>query len=275
VAGGPIDGRSDLYSLGIVAFQLLSGKLPFDAPQPATVLLKQATQPPPVLSDVAAGVPRPLAAVAERALCKEAADRYPTGEAMAEALEVALRESQSDGHAAPERVLDETTAKAVWLRAAQLQADASRRVHERTARAEEFATGIHQAQPTSGYRQGDVEAAAVQAGIGEEFVQLALAELPDDAAVLAARHEVHASRFTAFMLGTVERSLSVSRVIPATPARTLELIGQVFPASPWDLTFRDTVGGHPLDGGVITFSMREPTSADHWGGNGYNSLKFY
>lgn len=275
VAGGPLDGRSDLYALGIVAFQVLSGKLPFDAPQPAAVLLKQANEPAPLLSDVTVGVQRPLAMAVERALRKEPSERYHSGEAMADAFEVALRESQSGDQAAPERVLDEATAKAVWLRAAQLQADASRRIQERTARAEEFATGIHQAQPTSGYRQGDVEAAAVEAGIAEEFVQLALAELPDDEALLPARNEVHDSRFTTLVLGNVARSLSVSRVIPAPPSRTLELIGQIFTAPPWNLIFRDTVGGHPLDGGVLTFALREPTTADYWGWGNSGSLRYY
>lgn len=275
VAGGALDGRSDLYALGIVAFQLLSGRLPFDAPQPSAVLLQQATATPPSLRDVAPEVPAPLAAVVDRALRKDPADRYATGEAMAEALVEALQSAQSGPQAAPERVLDEATAKAVWLRAAQLQADATRRIQERTARAEEFATGMQSAVPTSGYRQGDVEAAAVEAGIAEEFVQLALAELPEDEALLPARNETGGDRLASFVLGSVERSIGVSKVIPATPVRTLEALGQVFPAQPWNLTFRDTVGGHPLDGGVLTFTMREMVAADYVAGAMHSALRYY
>jgi predicted Ser/Thr protein kinase len=275
VAGGALDGRSDLYALGIVAFQLLSGRLPFDAPQASAVLLKQATAAPPSLGSVAPGVPAPLAAVVDRCLSKDPAERYATGEAMAEALTEALQSAQSGPQAAPERVLDEVTAKAVWLRAAQLQADASRRIQERTARAEEYATGIHQAQPTSGYRQGDVEAAAVEAGIAEEFVQLALAELPSDEEELPARHEIGGDRLTTLVLGNVERSIGVSKVIAATPVRTLESLGQVFPAAPWNLTFRDTVGGHPLDGGVLTWSMREMVASEYMSGGAFSSLRYY
>src|SRR5690606_10439690 len=162
----------------------------FDAPQASAVLLKQATEQAPSLTSVAPGVPASLAAVVDRALRKDPAERHATGEQLADALAEALHEAQSGAHAEQERVLDEVTAKAVWLRAAQLQADASRRIQERTARAEEFATGLHTAQPTSGYRRGDVEVAAIEAGIGEEFIQLALAELPDDEAALPARHEI-------------------------------------------------------------------------------------
>ncbi len=274
VAGGDADGRADLYSLGVVAFQLLSGRLPFDAPEASAVLLMQATRPAPSLHDAAPSVPAALVAVVDRCLAKEPAARYPSGEALAEALEAALREAQSGPQGVPERVLDEDTAKAVWLRAAQLQADASRRIQERTAQAEEFATGLTAALPTAGYRLGDVEAAAVEAGIAEEFVQLALAELPDDEAALPARLEGGESRFERVVLGRVEHSLRVARVIPAPPRAVLESIGRIFPAHPYDLIFRDTVGGHPLDGGVLTFTAK-PVSSMNMMESSMSSLRYY
>lgn len=275
VAAGDLDGRSDLYALGIVAFQLLSGTLPFDAPQASAVLLMQATQAPPPLATVAPQVPAPLAQVVDRCLRKDPAERYATGEALAEALTLALQASQSGPHGAPEQVLDEETARAVWLRAAQLQADASRRVQDRSAKAAEVATGLQPAAPTSGYRRSDVEAAGVEAGIGEEFLQLALAELPDDEAALPAAHEFENDRLTSLVLGNVERSLRVSRVIAAPPVRTLESVGQVFPAAPWHLIFRDTVGGHPLDGGVITFGVRELNANDYLTAAGMTGMRYY
>jgi hypothetical protein len=275
VAGGDLDGRSDLYALGIVAFQLLSGRLPFDAPQASAVLLQQATAAPPSLREAAPEVPAPLAAVVDRALRKDPAERYATGEAMAEALTEALQSAQSGPQAQPERILDEATARAVWLRAAQLQADASRRIQERTTRAEEYATGMHAAVPTSGYRQGDVEAAAVEAGIGEEFVQLALAELPSDEEALPARYEADGSRLQRFALGNVDRSLRVSKVIPAAPRAVLESMGRIFPAHPYDLVFQDTVGGHPLDGGVLTFSVKPFTSMSYMESGSIASLRYY
>src|SRR5690606_38012443 len=255
--------------------RMLSGKLPFDAPQASAVLLKQATEEPPSLSGLAPGVPAQLAAVIERCLRKDPELRYATGEEFAEALGEALPVAQSGGHARPERVLDEDTARAVWLRAAQLQADASRRVRERSARAEEFVTGMQSSVPTSGYRIGDVEAAAIEAGIAEEYVQLALAELPDDEAALPAAHEFHDGNVRRLVLGDVDRSLSIARVGAGSPVRTLEAIGQILPSDPWNLTFKDTVGGHPLDGGVLTFAARQLTSGDYFTPGGYSSLRYY
>ncbi len=257
VSGGAADGRSDLYSLGVVAFQLLSGRLPFDAPQASAVLLMQATAQAPSLGGLAPGVPASLVAVVDRCLAKDPAARYPTGEALAEALDDALRQAQSGPQAVPERVLGEETAKGVWLRAAQLQADASRRIRERTAQAEEFATGLHAAVPTDGYRIGDVEAAGVEAGIAEEFIQLALAELTDEELATPVVTHGGGSRLERVMLGDVEHSLRVSRVLDARPAAVLESVGRTLPAAPWNLPFRDTIGGHPLDGGILTFSCPE------------------
>jgi hypothetical protein len=57
------------------------------------------------------------------------------------------------------------------------------------------------------------------------------------------------------MLGTRDRSISCSRVIQAPPATVLEAIGRVFPSPPYGLKLRDTVGGHPLDGGILVFNV--------------------
>ncbi len=83
--GEKVDGRSDLYSLGVVGFYALSGRLPFDAPDIPALLAMHITQPAPPLSSVAPGVPRQLAAAIDKCLAKTPDDRFPTGEALAEA----------------------------------------------------------------------------------------------------------------------------------------------------------------------------------------------
>jgi predicted Ser/Thr protein kinase len=88
-SGEAIDGRSDLYSLGVVAYLAVSGKLPFDAPSIPALLVKQVGSEAPALSSVAPTAPRALIEVIERCLRKSPADRFASGEALAEALEVA------------------------------------------------------------------------------------------------------------------------------------------------------------------------------------------
>ena len=88
-AGGTLDGRSDLYALGVVGFLALSGKFPFDAPNVPALLVKHVTEAPPAVASVAPAATRPLAAAIDRCLKKDPADRFATGEALADALEEA------------------------------------------------------------------------------------------------------------------------------------------------------------------------------------------
>jgi serine/threonine-protein kinase len=85
-AGEPVDGRSDLYALGVVGFYALSGRLPFDAPTVPALLSQHLTQPAPSLLAVAPAVPRRVAQVVDQCLRKEPAARFATGEALADAL---------------------------------------------------------------------------------------------------------------------------------------------------------------------------------------------
>ena len=85
-SGDRVDGRSDIYSLGIVGFYALSGKLPFDSPEVPALLAMQITMPAPPLSTVAPGVPAKAAQAIDKCLAKHPDDRWPTGEAFAESL---------------------------------------------------------------------------------------------------------------------------------------------------------------------------------------------
>jgi serine/threonine-protein kinase len=85
--GEPLDARSDIYALGCVGFFALSGRLPFQGDTMGAVLAKQISQPAPALGSVAPAVPSKLGRVITRCLNKAPADRFPTGEALAEALD--------------------------------------------------------------------------------------------------------------------------------------------------------------------------------------------
>jgi len=84
--GERVDGRADLYSLGVVGFLALSGRLPFDAPDTPSLLAQHITKPPPPLGSVAPGISQRLAQAIDRCLAKDPASRFQTGEQFAEAL---------------------------------------------------------------------------------------------------------------------------------------------------------------------------------------------
>jgi serine/threonine protein kinase len=94
----PVDGRADLYSLGIVMFELIAGKVPFDARGDLELLKLVAYAQPQTLGAAVPGVDAELAAVVDRLLQKDPAARFSTGVELADALDTWLA---SRGHQRP------------------------------------------------------------------------------------------------------------------------------------------------------------------------------
>ncbi|MBA3258144.1 MAG: protein kinase [Gemmatimonadales bacterium] len=91
-AGGSprIDGRSDLYSLGCVLYEMLAGAPPFSGATAQAIVARHLSDPVPPLRTVRPAVPVALERVVLRALAKLAADRFPTAEQLGDALRGAL-----------------------------------------------------------------------------------------------------------------------------------------------------------------------------------------
>jgi beta-lactam-binding protein with PASTA domain/predicted Ser/Thr protein kinase len=88
--GLPVDARSDLYSIGVVLYELLTGRPPFDAESPVTIALKQVSEEPVPPRELNPAVPPALEAVTLRALRKDPAERFQDADGMIAALESAL-----------------------------------------------------------------------------------------------------------------------------------------------------------------------------------------
>jgi serine/threonine-protein kinase len=85
-SGTAVDGRSDLYSLGVTAFYSLTGRLPFEAPTVMGLLGMHLTQAPPPVATVRESLPPKLSTAVDRCLAKDPANRFATGEQLAEAI---------------------------------------------------------------------------------------------------------------------------------------------------------------------------------------------
>ena len=90
-----LDGRSDIYSLACVLYEMLAGQPPFTGPSTATIVHQHLTAPPPLVTRIRPAVPAAVARVIERALAKTPADRFAAAQQFAWELEAA-------GHARPQ-----------------------------------------------------------------------------------------------------------------------------------------------------------------------------
>ena len=90
VSGNKLDGRSDLYSLGVTLYQLLRGELPFEAPSLTGLMFKIANEQHPDVTFLRPDIPATVKVVVDKALQKNPDDRFQNGTEMASALRLAL-----------------------------------------------------------------------------------------------------------------------------------------------------------------------------------------
>jgi serine/threonine protein kinase len=90
-ASREVDGRADLWSLGVIAYELVVGRAPFPSTNVADLFVEILARPIPLPSTVDRSLPRRLDAWSRRALARAREERYPTAVALADALAAAMR----------------------------------------------------------------------------------------------------------------------------------------------------------------------------------------
>lgn len=98
--GEEVDGRSDLYSLGAVLYELITGRMAFEADSDYALMMKQLHDPPPPPSGAVADVPSPVDAIVQRAMAKQRADRFNNAPDMRRAVDVVLASRKPAEHKA-------------------------------------------------------------------------------------------------------------------------------------------------------------------------------
>jgi serine/threonine-protein kinase len=94
----PVDGRTDVYGLGCVLYEMLAGSVPFNGPTPQVVLARQTIDAVPPIRTIRPTVPDALEQVVLKALAKTPADRFATAGQLAEALRARTATPQDDIH---------------------------------------------------------------------------------------------------------------------------------------------------------------------------------
>jgi eukaryotic-like serine/threonine-protein kinase len=95
-SGRPVDRTTDVYSLGVVLFELLTGEVPFPGESFVAVAMQHVSEPPPSVLEVRPDVPVRVARAVDRALEKDPAERFPTMDAFAAELQACLAELGSE-----------------------------------------------------------------------------------------------------------------------------------------------------------------------------------
>ncbi|MES2524088.1 MAG: serine/threonine-protein kinase [Gemmatimonadota bacterium] len=195
VLGESLDGRSDLYALGVVAFFAITGRFPFERANSPAVLVAHVNSAPPRVHEYQPDAPDAIDEIVARLLEKRPDDRF----ANAAELIDALRGGTNHGVSAPPRaavrpltsppattpaaapapgapasapsLLSADDAQQVWARAAELQANTGVMVPPAV-----FAPRTGDAPVTTGYDVAVVRESAVDAGIDARYVDRALAE---------------------------------------------------------------------------------------------------
>jgi hypothetical protein len=147
--------------------------------------------------------------------------------------------------------LSEEEAARLWQRAAQLQAEAARLAEASAANAAaDDLDASADEESRTGYALTHVRAAALEAGISEEFVDAALSDLRAEQAAGAGT----GGRLAKRILGNPDDAVVVRRVIQAPVQEVLRAMEEVMPGEPYGLSLRDR-RGDPTAGGVIIFDI--------------------
>ena len=92
-AGGALTPASDVYSTGVMLFEMLAGRLPFLGKDPQTLALRHQNEPPPSLRRINPEIPPELERIVLRAMAKRPAERYRNGDQMARVLKATWRKA--------------------------------------------------------------------------------------------------------------------------------------------------------------------------------------
>jgi eukaryotic-like serine/threonine-protein kinase len=241
--GKELDGRSDLYSLGVLLYQLATGQLPFDIQSPTEAVMKHIQEAPPEPRSIRPELPVAVENVIKQAIAKEPGARFRTGEQMARALRQAAR-GLSDEDVTQLASADSVVSLATQLLPAQFVSEPSRPGFDLTALpGEERLLVARKGEPPVAYAL-DQQVLTIGRGDDNDIVLLAEG---------VSRHHARLERTTtgwrALDLGSTNGTfLNGSRLLPDIPENWEE--NQRLSIGPYVLRWQ-RIEGTPLALGAV------------------------
>lgn len=188
-----LDGRSDLYSLAVVGYLMITGELPFTASNAAALLMKHVSEMPPPLSVKRSDLPRALETVLMRTLEKEPSARWPDAGTFRDALYAAI--------APPPPATAEPSPPAAWPREVKVPPEAEMIERDGAARARPLPAPIAPSPPLPA-------GPPVRAAKGRASAEERYASLPEEHRIASFRRKLVGSGIVMTMLGGINAATS-------------------------------------------------------------------
>ena len=150
--GETVDARSDIYALGVVLYEMVTGQVPYRAETPMAVVLKHITAPLPLPSSVNADLPAAVERVILKAMAKDPDDRFQTVDEMVVALDEAVQMAQAE--ASTEAMFDLSPVRERHRHRPGQPRPALRRYRRRGAHFVRWGTAMERGQRRSPRRDG-------------------------------------------------------------------------------------------------------------------------
>lgn len=244
--GDAVDYRTDIYSLGVVVYQMLAGRVPFAGTSPVAIAIKHALEDPPPPSHFNPAIPKNVEAVVMKAVAKKSAQRYESAGAFAQALRQAVAEALENSDLQVEPALQPNSAKPALLTS---DMNSKQKLETRATSGDETPTEAGQKTPTT--RERDPAMSTI---LMKDAAQSTQSEELLDVPLQQPEHVQAVPGFAAYSDATMADAPAVARPLRLQPISEQPAVD----TTPEELSSKETPG-HSIQTSVQSTQAEQQT----------------